>query len=210
MEPAEPVKLPVFVAATLTPAVLTPALLALFDTRFLPVFVADYLAVHLFVYGLVSLAILTWNGVCIRRVAWGSAAAFAAYGIFLFGGALDRYVASVHAECRTTANHCGDSGRRNTLYARDSMAIEGGRARVWRVMVARIAFLSSLGAAVALDFSRLFFLLIIIPVIVLFFAVFGTMAGWVGRRTQSPRLLASPLASFSHGGGVTFPIFAPD
>jgi hypothetical protein len=91
----------------------------------------------------------------------------------------------------------------------DSLAIEGGRARVWRVMVARIAFLSSLGAAVALDFSRLFFLLIIIPVIVLFFAVFGTMAGWVGRRTQSPATTGLALGLIlAWAVGVSFPIFA--
>ena len=44
-------RLPVFIAASLVPATLTPIVLYLFDTRFLPVLVADYLAVHLFFYG---------------------------------------------------------------------------------------------------------------------------------------------------------------
>ncbi len=210
MAPAEPVKLGVFVAATLTPAVLTPPLLVLFDTRFLPVLVADYLAVHLFVYGLLSLAILAWNGVRIGRVAWASAVAFAAYGIFVFGGALDRYAASFMPNAERLPIIAAIAVGAIPYMLADSLAIEGGRARVWRVMVARIAFLSSLGAAVALDFSRLFFLLIIIPVIVLFFAVFGTMAGWVGRRTQSPAATGLALGLIlAWAVGVSFPIFAP-
>jgi len=209
MAPAEPVNLRVFLAAILTPAVLTPPLLALFDTRFLPVLVADYLAVHLFVYGLLCLAILAWNGVRIGRVAWGSAAAFAAYGIFVFGGALDRYAASFMPNAERLPIIAAIAVGAIPYMLADSLAIEGGRARVWRVMVARIAFLSSLGAAVALDFSRLFFLLIIIPVIVLFFAVFGTMAGWVGRRTQSPATTGLALGLIlAWAVGVSFPIFA--
>jgi hypothetical protein len=78
------------------------------------------------------------------------------------------------------------------------------------VLAARAAFLASLGAAVALAFERLFFLLIIIPVIVLFFVVFGTMAGWVGRRTQSPGATGLALGVvLAWAVGVSFPIFAP-
>jgi len=80
--------------AVLVPAVLTPPLLTLIDTRFLPVLVADYLAVHLLVYGLILLGVLAWNGVRIGPVVWVAAVALAAYGISVFGGALDRYVAS--------------------------------------------------------------------------------------------------------------------
>ena len=73
---------------------MTPLALSRIDTHFLPVLVADYLAVHLFVYGVLSLGLLFWSGVRVGRVAWLSGFALAAYGIVVFGGALDRYVAS--------------------------------------------------------------------------------------------------------------------
>ena len=208
--PAEPVKRRAFFVAILAPAVATPPLLALFDTRFLPVLVADYLAVHLFVYGLLSLAILAWNGVRVGRIAWIAAAAFAAYGIFVFGGALDRYAASFMPNAERLPIIAAIAFGAVPYMLADSLATEGGRARVWRVLAARLALLASLAGAVALDFERLFFLLIIIPVIVLFFAVFGTMAGWVGRRTQSPAATGLALGLIlAWAVGVSFPIFAP-
>ena len=76
--------------------------------------------------------------------------------------------------------------------------------------MARGAFLASLGAAVALDFKRLFFLVIIIPVILLFFIIFGLMGGWVGRRTMSPGAVGIGLGLIlAWSLGVTFPMFSP-
>jgi len=67
-----------------------------------------------------------------------------------------------------------------------------------------------LGAAVALDFNRLFFLLIIIPVIVVFFTIFGVMGGWVGRKTGSPCAVGIGLGLLlAWALGVSFPMFAP-
>jgi len=92
----------------------------------------------------------------------------------------------------------------------ESLATDGGRAPLWRVLVARGAFLASLGAAVALDFHRLFFLLIIIPVIILFFVIFGLMGGWVGRRTLSPAAAGIGLGLIlAWSIGVSFPMFSP-
>jgi hypothetical protein len=92
----------------------------------------------------------------------------------------------------------------------DSLVTEGGRAALWRVLAARGAFITSLGAAVALDFKRLFFLLIVIPVIVFFFTIFGLMGGWVGRRTGSPCAPGIGLGLLlAWALGVSFPTFAP-
>ena len=77
------------------------------------------------------------------------------------------------------------------------------------MLVARGAFLVSLGIAVTLDFQRLFFLLIILPVIVAFFVVFGLMGGWVGRRTMSPAAVGLALGLIlAWSLGVTFPMFS--
>ena len=92
----------------------------------------------------------------------------------------------------------------------DSLATDNGRASIYRVFLARGAFLASLGAAVALDFKRLFFLVIIIPVIVLFFIIFGLMGGWVGRRTMSPAAVGIGLGLIlAWSLGVAFPMFSP-
>jgi Serine aminopeptidase, S33 len=203
-----------FLLAVLVPAVLTPLLLSLFNTRFLPVLVADYLAVHLFVYGAMSLAILAWNGVRIGQGGWlpdvMPGLLLAAFGIFVFGGALDRYVASfVPTAARLPIIAVIAIGAVPYMLA-DSLAVDGSRASYWRVFLARGAFLASLGVAVALDFQRLFFLVIIIPVIVLFFVIFGLMGGWVGRRTSSPVAAGLGLGLIlAWSLGVTFPMFTP-
>ena len=59
LAPTLPLK--TFLIAVLVPAVVTPLVLSRIDTHFLPVLVADYLAVHLFVYGVLSLGLLFWK-----------------------------------------------------------------------------------------------------------------------------------------------------
>ena len=193
---------------TLVPAVVTPIVLRFVETRFLPVLVADYLAVHLLVYGTLSLALLRLRGVRFGRVAWVAAAALAAYGIIAFGGALDRYVASfMPIPARLPIIAAIAVGAVPAMLA-DSIANQGGHAALWRTVWIRAAFLASLGGAVALDFKRLFFLLIIIPVIVLFFTVFGLIGGCVGRRTGSSMAEGIGLGLIlAWSLGVSFPMF---
>ena len=208
--PPPPVPLRGFLLAVLVPAAVTPLVLTLFDTRFLPVLVADYLAVHLFVYGAISLAILLWSGIRPGAVAWSAGLALAAYGITVFGGGLDRYVASFMPIPARLPIIAVIAVGAIAYMVSDSLATEGGRASFWRVLAARGAFLASLGAAVALDFHRLFFLVIIIPVIVLYYVVFGLMGGWVGRRTLSPVAVGLGLGLIlAWSLGVTFPMFSP-
>jgi hypothetical protein len=208
--PASSPSLRAFLLAVMVPAALTPPLLTLVDTRFLPVLVADYLAVHLFVYGMLTLGILAWHGVRIGHVTWWPGLALAAYGVFVFGGALDRYVASfMPIEARWPIIAAIAIGAGPYMLA-DSLLVDGGRTAIWRVFVARGAFLTSLAGAVALDFERLFFLLIIIPVIIAFFIIFGLMGGWVGRRTKSPAAVGIGLGLIlAWSLGVSFPIVSP-
>jgi len=196
--------------AVLVPAAVTPLALSQIDTPFLPVLVADYLAVHLFVYGVLSLGLLLWSGVRIGRVAWLSGFALATYGILVFGGALDRYVASFMPNLARLPIIVAIAIGAVPYMLADSLATDNGRASYVRVFIARGAFLASLGAAVALNFQRLFFLLIIIPVILLFFIIFGLMGGWVGRRTMSPAAVGIGLGLIlAWSLGVTFPMYSP-
>jgi hypothetical protein len=207
--PPPPVPLRLFLAGMLGPALLTPLLLAPFETRFLPVLVADYLALHLLVYGALALAILGWGGARPGPLRPWPTLALLAVGLGVFGLALDRYAASfVPIPVRWPIVAAIALGAVPFMLG-DAVATEAGRAALWRRWLARIAFLASLGIAVALDFERLFFLVMILPVIVLFFGVFGTMGGWAGRRTGAASVPGIALGLIlAWAIGVSFPLFA--
>ncbi|NBB96596.1 MAG: alpha/beta hydrolase [Alphaproteobacteria bacterium] len=213
---AGPVRRPVlpvraFWLAALGPAILTPLLLAPFDLGFLPVLVADYLAVHLGLYGVLTL-LMCWrfgllHGQFPLRAFW-IAGAVALFGIVVFGGVLDRYVASFVPHPGRVPVIAGLTLGAVPFLLGDSLLGEGGRAATWRIVLLRVAFLASLAGAVALDFEGLFFLVIIMPVIVLFFLLFGTMGGWVGRRTGLPAAAGIGLGLvLAWSLGVSFPMF---
>ncbi len=197
--------------AALAPALLVPLALAPFEIRVLPVLVADYLVLHLGLYGLMTLALLWYwgqlHGQFPKRI-WWIAAAVAIFGIAVLGGAIDRYVASFLPHAGRMVIIAGLALGAMPFLLADGILTEGGKARLWRVVLVRVAFLGSLGLAVALNFSALFFLLIILPVIVLFFLLFGTMSGWVGRRTGLPAAGGLGLGLvLAWALGVTFPMF---
>lgn len=198
-----------FLAAVGVPAATTPLLLYPLDMQVLPVLVADYLVLHLLVYGAIALAILRFRGVRFRSTPLLAALVLVGYGLGVFGLALDRYTASFvpHAERIpiVLALACGAV----PFMVADGLVTEGGRARLWRRRVARVAFLASLGLAVALDFERLFFLVMILPVILLFFLTFGTMGRWVGRQTGAPVAAGAALGVIlAWALGVSFPLIA--
>jgi dienelactone hydrolase len=210
---APPGRLParVFWGAVLLPALAAPLILWPLDTRFLPVLVADYLALHFALQGGLALALARRAGP-LRLGGWPALAvglAVAAYGIAAFGGALDRYAASfLPAGDRIAVVAVMVAGAVPFMLA-DAVLTEGGRAPLGRVLAVRGAALASLGLAVALDFEGLMFLLIILPVVLLFFALFGTAGGWVGRATWRPGAAGFGLGIFLGWAlGVTFPLFA--
>ncbi|WPZ34019.1 alpha/beta fold hydrolase [Thalassobaculum sp. OXR-137] len=192
--------------ATVLPAVLAPLVAVPLNPNLLPVLVADYLALHLALFGLLQLALIWRWRLPVGRVS--IAALLLVLGwCCLFGFALDRYV----------ANFWPTAGRfwivaAMALGAVPFMVADAVltlRARIAQRLVLRAGFLVSLGVAVALDFSGLFFLLMIAPVVLVFYLVFGT----VGRASA---VRAGPLASGLALGlvlawalGVSFPLFAP-
>jgi dienelactone hydrolase len=210
--PVPPVRLPrkEFLLAALAPALIAPLVLWPLETAFLPVLVADYLMLHFALYGLLALALLA-RGDALRLdpVAVALAIPVAAFGIGLFGGVLDRYVASFFPTPERMAIIAAIACGAVPFILADALLTEGGRAALWRVLLVRGAALASLGLAVALDFERLFFLLIILPVILLFFLLFGTFGGWVGRASWRPAAAGIGLGLFlAWALGVTFPLFA--
>lgn len=199
-----------FLLACLVPAIITPLVLWPLPTSFLPVLVADYLALHFVLQWALALLLLARIGAV--RVDLGSlllAIPVALFGIALFGGMLDRYVASFFPTPERfviiAAMACGAV----PYMLADATLTQGGQASFWRVLLVRTVALASLGAAVALDFEGLLFLIIILPVILLFFILFGTVGGWVGRATWRPAAGGIGLGLFlAWALGVTFPLFA--
>lgn len=73
----------------------------------------------------------------------------------------------------------------------------------------KICFLVSLAIAVALNLEKLFFLIIIVPAILIFFVVYGVFSGWAYKRVRHPFAGAIANAiSFAWAIAVTFPVLA--
>ncbi len=201
----------------LMPTIATPLLLRVVPTHFLPVLVADYLAVHFAVYGVLIACGLLWlrrgrvpvrAGTSLPRLLAASAAV-TLYAVGLLFWAIDTnftsFMPSPGRVPLLAAMLVGTLAFFLSMewLTRGEQAARGGYA------VAEIAFVVSLAIAVALDFERLFFLIIIVPLIVFFFVVYGLLSGWVYRGTRHPLVagIASAIA-FAWAIGVTFPLLA--
>jgi hypothetical protein len=96
-----------------------------------------------------------------------------------------------------------------SFFLSDEWLTRGTGSAPYAYLASKSAFLVSLALAVGLDFKRLFFLLIIVPAIIVFFLMFGLFSAWAYRRTGHPWVaaLANALA-FAWALGVTFPLLA--
>ncbi len=205
--PYAPWRAPAFLAVALLPAIAVPLLAAPIETRVLPVLVADYLALHLALYGVLQIALLAWMrgraGLSWPRPAM--AALLIAWGLGVFGVALDRYGANfwpVGPRVPIIAALC--------LGAVPFMLADAWLAwgtPLWQRVVARLAFLASLIAAVVLDTERLFFLVMIAPVTVLFWLTFGTMGRAAARRAGPVTAGLALGLILAWALGVSFPLF---
>lgn len=192
--------------ATLLPALVTPLVLWPAKISVLPVLVADYLVLHLGLYGVLQLAVLWRLGVRPARGLLWPAALLLLWG-GLFALALDRFGASFAPQGMRWAIVAAMALGAVPFMLGDAVATAGGAVSIPKRIAVRGAVFASLGLAVALDFEGLFFLVLILPIILLFFLIFGTMGGWIGRR-------AGPVASGVALGlilawsiGVSFPLF---
>ena len=192
--------------ASVLPAGLAPLVAVPLDPQLLPVLVADYLALHLAVFGLIQLGLMRRWRVPIGRISVPALLLVLGW-CCLVGLALDRYVANFWpTPGRFWIVAAMALGAVPFMVADQVLTL---RARFGQRLVLRAGFLVSLGVAVALDFHGLFFLLMIAPVVLVFYLIFGT----VGRAST---VRAGPLASGLALGlvlawalGVSFPLFAP-
>lgn len=190
-----------FWAAVLVPAVVVPLVAVFIYRPFLPVLVADYLIIHLALYGVAQLLILrVWP---LPRVVWIAALALVIWGLAVFGLAIDRYAASFVPTVQRLGIIAALGLGTVPFMLADGLVAVGG----WRRLVARLMFLASLAAAAFLDLDRLLFVLIILPVIALFFLILGPLGRWVARQSGAGSAGLGLGAILAWALGVSFPLF---
>ncbi|MEM7496873.1 MAG: alpha/beta hydrolase [Pseudomonadota bacterium] len=185
------------------PMLLAPALAVLSPSGYMPLILGDYLAVHFLCYGLLTAAGLAaaarrgaitlpaaiWPGG--RRVSAGLIS-----GLFIiatFALTLDRYAfAFLPGPDRLLLIPILAAALLPWFLADEWLTRgvpagrEGRGRRLWAYALTKLCFVLSLGIAVALDTERLFFLLIVAPVILLFFAIYGFVSQRLVAVTGSP------------------------
>ncbi len=194
------------------PALLTPLILWKLPTDFLPSLLGDYLTVHYAVYGLLTAAGL-W---LLRRPKGGrlpvmpfiaAAVLMAAYCILAIGLPIDRYVTSFMLPPGRVPIMLAVLVGTLVYSAADEWTTRGPGARPGAYAVTKACFVLSLVLAIALNPPRLFFLIIIVPVILLFLIVYGLLSGWAHQRTGHPLVGAAAVAlAFAWAIAATFPV----
>ncbi|MEM0989061.1 MAG: alpha/beta fold hydrolase [Pseudomonadota bacterium] len=199
--------------AMLGPAVLTPLILYPIPTGFLPVLVADYLAVHFAVFGALTFLALAWaRGLDAPRprltqvlIGITAGAAMIAALALALDSTVTSYVPITNRLDLILALTIGAL----LMTTADAYLIDAARGRWWAILAGKLCFFGSLVIAIALDLEELFFLIIIAPVMVLFFLVHGLWAHWLYQRTAAPLVpgIACALA-LGWALGVIFPLLA--
>ncbi len=198
------------------PALLTPLILWQLPTSFLPILLGDYLAAHFALYGVLTAAGL-WlvagrsafasaGPVPLRRLAVG-VLTMSGYGILVLGWPIDWFVTSfVPVPGRWPLLLAVLVGLLPYFLA-DEWLTRGAAAARGGYTLTKLCFLLSLALAVTLNPQRLFFLIIIVPAMLIFFVVYGLLSGWAYQRTHHPLTgaLANALA-FAWAITVTFPV----
>jgi pimeloyl-ACP methyl ester carboxylesterase len=198
------------------PALITPLLLRVLPTHFLPVLVADYLAVHFAMYGLLTVACLLrmrqQGGGIVPRISMPFILAsfcVIAYEAAALFWPLDHYFTNFIPGLNRLPILLAMMIGTLLYFISDEWLTRGEKAERGAYTASKVVFLVSLAIATALDFERLFFLVIIIPLIVLFFLIFGLFSAWIYKRTGDPLVAGLTNAlSFAWAIGVTFPILA--
>jgi dienelactone hydrolase len=199
----------------IAPAVLTPLILAPLPSDFLSIVIADYLLLHFAVYGLltlIALHIVDRNGV--RPPVRVSSRALVVALIAVFGyetlaiavptqTLVASYIPAWDRVGLTLALFAGTL----TWFAADEWLVRGPGARTGAYALTKLMFLISLGLAIALNLQELFFLVIIVPAILILFTVYGLFSGWVYRATNYPLVAAATNAiALAAAIAVSFPV----
>ncbi|MEL7165197.1 MAG: alpha/beta hydrolase, partial [Pseudomonadota bacterium] len=201
-----PLSLRHWALVALLPALCAPVVAVNIPLDVLPVLVADYLALHLLIFGGLQMMLLIWLGRRLPRPHVFAGAMLLAWGLGAFGTALHRYGANFWPSDDRAAIIAALAIGAVPFMLADSWVAWG--APLWQRIAGRAVFLASLGLAVALDFEALFFLIMIAPVILLFLIIFGTMGRGFSKRTGPATSGLALGLVLAWALGVSFPLFA--
>ncbi len=202
--------------AAVLPAVATPLILSRLPTDFLPILLGDYLAAHFALYGVLT-AGCWWllrprGGVAAPgRLALGpmlvAVLAVAAYSIGALGAPIDAFLTSFVPNAPRVPLVLAVFAGTLPYFLADEFATRGPAAAWGGYAFTKLCFVLSLALAIGLDVRRLFFLIIIVPVILLFLIIYGLFSTWAYRRTGVPWVgaVANALA-FAWAIAVVFPL----
>jgi dienelactone hydrolase len=200
----------------IVPAVLTPLLLRLAPVSFMPLLLGDYLLLHFALYGLLTMAMIAWRRGGLppapalhadgRRFIVAVLAVLA-FSVLAVAWPIDAFVFSVlPAPWRLPLVATLALGLLPWFFADEWLTRRLAPMRL-AYEATKAAFLFSLVLAIALDLKRLFFLVIIVPAILLLFGVYGLFSAWIARRCGHPLVAAVAHALVFAGFiGSTFPV----
>jgi hypothetical protein len=174
---------------------------------------------HFALYGILS--VLSFMAIGPRAPASGgprtsygklaiAAAACIAYGVFAIGVPANLYVSNLVLIPVRLPLMLVMLGGTLIYFLADAWMSHGTQMPRGTSAFTKFCFLASLAFAIALNTERLFFLIIIVPAILLLFLVYGLFSYWVARRTNNPLpgTLMAALA-FAWAMTTTFPIVGP-
>jgi dienelactone hydrolase len=176
-------------------AVVTPLLLRPVPTGFLPILLGDYLALHFGVYGLITAAGVAWlrrrgHGTWAMPIAWGpflmAVAGTAAWGMLAVGVPVDAFVFNLTPVPGRWLLIAALAAGTLPFFLADAWLTRAAGGPTGGYWATKGFFLLSLALAIALNLDALFFLIIIVPAILVLFAIYGLFSTWVWRRTGSP------------------------
>ncbi len=202
-------------AVAIIPAIATPLILWKLPTDFLPILLGDYLTLHFGIYGLLTLAGLWFlrqdepsasARIAVSRLVL-AVLAIIVFNLIAIGLPLDAYVFSfLPGVWRYSLIAIVFIGTLPYFIAdewltRHCTPMRGSYA------LTKLCFLVSLVFAIALNLEKLFFLVIIVPVIILLFLIYGLFSAWIFRRTGNAFVAAAANAVlFAWFIAVTFPL----
>jgi len=188
---------------------LAPAIGVLVFRPFLPVLVADYLLLHFALYAGIQLAVLRRWPVQRGELSWAGLALLLIWGLLFIGLALDRYAASFVPTGERLLVIAALSLATIPFMLADSRVSGAGAGRWWQRLAARAAILVSLAIAAVIKPEELGFVLLVFPVVLLFFLVHGTLGRALAQRTGTAASGIGLGLILAWALGVSFPFFAP-